>query len=915
MTIVEMREPLRTELRARLMGEMQFQEHGKYLQKGLCPACGKRECFVSGENPWVVQCGRLSKCGQSWHIKELFPDAFNSWTERFRPTMPPAGTPVDPAAPPASRTPVADAYLSIGRGLDIAPLAGWYTEETYHDSRLDATTTTVRFALPNGYWERLIDRPERFGKKKARVQPGTEYAGLWWQPPGLDLAMGDVAEIWITEGIFDALSLRQAGVAACASVGVSNYPGVALAMLASSLTQRGYPRPRLVWAYDGDPAGAKYSRAHAKAATAAGWECTAAIVPALAGRKRDWNDALQRGELTPEHLEEYRYHGALHLAASAGAKGTLIYEHTERREFWFEFARRTYWFKLDQDKFEKALKELGYEGIEGEPIEPDERAECMKKAVSISELCNCHPQALYYLANPITDEAWYYWSVHFPHDGAPAKNTFTGAQLSSASEFKKRLLHIAPGAMWQGSSPQLDRILRDQLNAIKRVLTIDFIGYSREHGCYIWGDVAVKNGKVYRINEEDYFDFGRTLLKTLAQSPALSINDVAQEYQTAWAGMIWEAYGARGVIALAYWLGSLFCEQIRKKHKSFPFLEIVGEAASGKSTLIEFLWRLLGRPEYEGFDPLKSTQAGRSRNMSQVSGMPVVLIESDRESESGNKSKQFDWDELKPLFNGRPTRSRGYRNQGNDTYEPPFRGSVVIAQNDAVNSSEAVMRRICQLKFSRASHTEETKRLSDILAAWPMEAVSGFVLAAACQEAKLLTLFDREAAAYERYLASLPAVKMVALAKNHAQIAALVECLGQHGLGLLPKTAIDHAQAEVERMAGERQQAISADHRVVSEFWDSYDYLQGLFIGREARGLNHAPDGSGLIAINLKHIEAVAAAEHVRIPESVDLKRHLKTSRYHKFIEANRAIRSQVYADGRTTRCWVFAAPGGADDE
>lgn len=911
--IVEMREPLRGELRARLMAEMAFQEHGAYLQNGLCPACGKKECFTSAENPWVVQCGRLSKCGQSWHVKELFPEAFSSWTERFRPVPPPAGTPVDPNAPPASRTPVADAYLTIGRGLDISTMEGWYTEETYHDSHLGATTTTVRFALPNGYWERLIDRPERFGKKKARVQPGTRYQGLWWQPPGLDLAAAE--ELYITEGIFDALSLRAAGCAACASVGVSNYPGDALAQLAADCTARGIPRPTLVWAYDGDPAGTKYSRAHAKLASAAGWEVAAAVVPAAGARKRDWNDALQRGELTPAHLEDYRYHGALHLAASAAAKGTLIYGHTERREFWFEFARRTYWFKLDQDKYEKALKGLGWELIEGEQIPDEDRAECLKQARSITELANCHPQALYYLANPITDEAWYYWSVHFPHDGAPAKNTFTGGQLASASEFKKRLLHIAPGAMWQGTSGQLDRILRDQISGIKTVQTIDFIGYSREHGCYVWGDLAVKAGKLHRINAEDYFDFGRQSLKTLAQSPALAINDDAQAYQTAWAAMIWQAYGARGVIALAFWLGSIFAEQIRQRHKSLPFLEIVGEAASGKSTLIEFLWKLLGRRDYEGFDPLKSTLAGRSRNMTQVANLPVVLIESDRDSIGDTKTKQFDWDEMKPLYNGRPTRSRGFRNQGNDTYEPPFRAALVIAQNAAVCASDAILQRICHLEFSRTHHTAETKRLAEILERMPMESVSGFLVAAALQETKLLTLFDLEAAAHERYLASLASVKVMRLAKNHSQLAALVECLGDHGLGLLPKTAIEQALLEVERMAGERQQAINSDHPIVQEFWEAYDYLQGVAAGRNAVGLNHAAPDSGLIAINLKHLEAMAAHEQVRLPDSATLKRYLKSAKTRKFIEANRAVRSQIYANGRTTRCWVFAASQGGDDD
>jgi len=105
--------------------------------------------------------------------------------------------------------------------------------------------------------------------------------------------------------------------------------------------------------------------------------------------------------------------------------------------------------------------------------------------------------------------------------------------------------------------------------------------------------------------------------------------------------LLWQCFGAKGMAALTFWFGSLFAEQIREMDESYPFLEIVGEAGSGKSTLIEFLWKLLGRSDYEGFDPSKSTHAARTRNLAQVSNLPVVLIESDRENQGTHKQKGF----------------------------------------------------------------------------------------------------------------------------------------------------------------------------------------------------------------------------------------------------------------------------------
>lgn len=913
-TVAPMQEPLRSDILARIVADYGGREHPPYLQHIACPACGKREAFASLAAPWVVICGRLNKCGQVHHVKELWPDLFNDWTKRFRPAprrAPDAGRPGpgdDDQAGDAqglgeagSATPVADAYLTLGRGFELERIAGWYTEETYHDAEIPATTTTVRFSIPGGYWERLIDKPERFGKMKARVQPGARYAGQWWSPPGVD--PGTVDEVWIVEGIFDAIALLHAGLTACASISASNYPCDSLARLAELCKLMNRPRPGLVFAYDGDRAGSKYTRTHAARAKEEGWECKAARIPQ--GKvKLDWNDAHQRGKLTADDLKEYRYQGALHLADSARAKGTLIYERTGRKSFWFEFRRRVYWAEFKQESYDSALRELGI--VEESEPTPVERAQCLAKALSIPEIANCHPEALYYLANAVTDEAWYYWRVHFPHDGAPAKSTFTGSQLASASEFKKRLLHVAPGAMWEGSSQQLDRLLRDQISGIKTVETIDFIGYTREHGCWLFGDLCVKGGRTYSLNTEDFFDIGKKSLKTLASSPVLVINPDQKQYQTAWAALIWQAYGARGVVALAYWLGSLYAEQIRELHKSYPFLEIVGEAASGKSTLIEFLWKLCGRRDYEGFDPLKSTQAGRSRNMTQVGNLPVVLIESDREIDNGVKSKQFDWDELKPLYNGRPTRSRGYRNGGNDTYEPPFRGALIIAQNAPVQASDAILQRIIHLEFTLDTHTAETKRMAEILERMPIEQVSGFALQVALNEAKLLKLFADRVTVHEGYLSQLPGIRVLRLAKNHAQLAALVECLGDRGLGLLPASAIDGALLEVERMALARQTAINDDHPIVSEFWEAYDYLNSL--GKDRTKLNHMNPDLGIIAVNLKHIEAVAGEEHVRLPDTTSIKRHLATSKRRKFLEANRAVRSRLHGDNRTTRCWIFEA-------
>lgn len=885
---------LRQDILARLMRDFEAQERGPYLQKVRCPGCGKREAFIKADEPWMLKCGRENNCGEQIHVKSLFPELFESWSERYAPK---------PHEKPASPTPVADGYLRDGRGFELERIQGWYTQESYWKPQIGGTAT-VRFALPGGaYWERLLDKPERFGKQKANFVG--RYKGQWWCPPALSLEdLVEAGEVWIVEGIFDAIALYHHGIAAVSAMSCANYPDTALEQLADAAHKAGTSRPALVWALDGNRAGQNATEKHVKRARAAGWECKAAQIPG--GGKRDWNDCHQRGELTEQHRDTYRYHGDLLLAPSAMAKALIIYKRRERRECWFEYKRQLWWWKLDMDAFDRAVRAEGYDGGDQMQLDPALRDAALEQAGSVKRICTCYPTALYYQANRVTDESWYYYRVEFPNGGAPVKNTFSGGQLASASEFKKRLLGVAPGAVWTGTSQQLDTLLQDQIGNIKTVETIDFIGYSKEHGAYVFGDLAVAGGKLHQINSEDFFELGpRKQLKTLSQSVTLHINAERKAYRTDWTGQLYGAFGLRGIVALAYWLGSLLAEQIRADMGSFPFLEIVGEAGAGKSTLIEFLWKLVGRRDYEGFDPSKATMPARARNFAQVSNLPVVLIESDREQEGGTKQKQFDWDELKTAFNGRSIRARGVKNSGNDTYEPPFRGSIVISQNAAVQAGEAIQTRICHLMFTREGQNQQTKLLAEALEKTELEHVSQFALDVAQRESQLLNLITTNARTYADRLAEDPDIKVLRIAKCHGQLMALLDCLGPEGLGLFDAQVITMASGHVQQMARERQQAINADHPLVQEFWEAYDYLEGL---SEEPLLNHYGKSAGQIAINLKDFERRCADYKLRTPEMRELKRYLRTSKTRKFIDANRTVRSQIRLGGTSVKCWIFQA-------
>lgn len=144
--------------------------------------------------------------------------------------------------------------------------------------------------------------------------------------------------------------------------------------------------------------------------------------------------------------------------------------------------------------------------------------------------------------------------------------------------------------------------------------------------------------------------------------------------------------------------------------------------------------------------------------------------------------------------------------------------------------------------------------------------------------------------------------------KNHAQLCALVEALAI--VAEINQEQIEQTHQLLLEMTVMRQQVINADHPLVQEFWDAFDFIDD----NDVQVLNHSRDPN-LIAVNLNHFAEIASERRQQFPPLTELKRVLKASRSRKFVgvrTVNSAINGryndQHMYDKRPTsvKCWVF---------
>ena len=250
-----------------------------------------------------------------------------------------------------------------------------------------------------------------------------------------------------------------------------------------------------------------------------------------------------------------------------------------------------------------------------------------------------------------------------------------------------------------------------------RIRQLSSFGYDPKSHCFVYSHrLYDADGKRFEVGNDAYFD-KQKLSPFLEKSSIPKIGEL--DYSTL-LDHLYGAFGNRGLLALGFWVASIFSHLVFEEFRFFPFLSLYGDPRTGKSFLVLLLNRMFGL-DMEGLPATKdNTSKGEKRRMSQFSSMVIPMLE----AQEG--STRFDFNDLLPMYNRNPAQTRAATTNNNETIEIPFHATLTFVQNHEQFNTRAAMERVVSIPFADTDITDESFEHFQKLSEFSPENLSAF---------------------------------------------------------------------------------------------------------------------------------------------------------------------------------------------
>ena len=632
---------------------------GNNIRGITCPKCGESEAFSFVDGPHLIHCPRENKCGEATRLKELRPELFRSLSELYPPTE------TDPKA-------TARAYL-YSRGLNPQNLN--FLQETWSErKKLDDGTwkdlwNCQAIAFPCKWaddcrWLRLIDHPEGAKQKTRWKGENKGFRGQAWTSRD---KVDPEKELWLTEGIFDTLSLEQVGLQSASCISASNIPTFFLERL-----ERVQP---IVIALDNDPAGHQGTSSLLKWLKERDFPNVEVAQPPSG---KDWND-LNQGGYFNEHrfdgtINQAKWRGKLLIASSPSEYYEVLREQSNQPVQFFYWGGIT-WVGTERN---------------GKVQNPVER------------VADCEIRLLFSL-NDTTDELRNRQDFLLETDSKREGKQLVrldAAELVRPTELSvtllattRQVLTVQPGHYRYFA----DFLLR---NNPPKIRLLKSTGFDEKSGCFVFPKFAFdKNGKLHQPNLQGYYE--QLCLMPVADSNAIKGLPAGTELVPEILDDHWKAFGVNGSISLGFQVASLFLHCTFPTLGFHPILSKVGDPNTGKTGGSKIENSMFGM-DWSGVPMSKeTTNNGLDRILAKNSGQVVFF------NEAVDGKTNFSMDKLLTIFN-REGVVKARRTNDLSTRIVEIKAALAFTWNNEMRASAPVKQRMVSLHYKNSEFNEYT---------------------------------------------------------------------------------------------------------------------------------------------------------------------------------------------------------------
>ncbi len=295
----------------------------------------------------------------------------------------------------------------------------------------------------------------------------------------------------------------------------------------------------------------------------------------------------------------------------------------------------------------------------------------------------------------------YYLEIYSEREKNRWIRPFTTNELAQANLFKVALLNYKQSFL--GNNEDLTDLVNYLFNAQSpEIRALSAIGYDEKNQGYYFPTFAYdEDGKKIYTNNDNYFHY-------------VNIKPFKNYSDTITNGLTWidlkqfltlmnTAYGCKGLLALGFYIASLFSQKIFDHYCFFPFLSLYGSPHAGKSFISKLLNRCLFIDSEGQTMTTSNTAKGELRKISQQSSLVHALLE-------GRKNSRFDYDSILPLYNRNVLYLRATASQDNMIQNLHFRTALSFVWNHECFTSKAAKERVISLYFADTDNNEITSK-------------------------------------------------------------------------------------------------------------------------------------------------------------------------------------------------------------